>query len=764
MAGKNEVKITITGDKRKLKKTLDDAESDMGGFKGKVGDWASKLGKLAVAGVAVVAAGAIAAGAGLLSLGADFDDMYDNIRVGTGATGEAFEGLQESAKNVLSSIPTDFEAAGTAIADVNTRLDLTGPSLETVSSQFIRLSDLTGGDLAKNIERGSQALKQFNVPAEKSPAALDHLFKVAQATGISFDELSDLMTRNGAVLQSLGYDFEQSASLVGQLEKAGVDVQGVLGGMGKGLATLAKAGEDPKEAFSRLTKEIATMDDPIAASQKAIELFGSRGGAKLAAELRAGRLNIDEFNQSILANGETILGVGAETDDWKEKLQVLKNKAFVALEPVAMKVFDSIGAVIEKATPTLEKFAKWVGEKLPPFIEKASDKASELAQAAGRTLLPVVKKVGGFIADTLVPALQKFGGWLLDNKPVLAAVAGVIGTVLVAAFVAWAISAGAAAIATLAALLPIIAVIAVIGAVVAALVLAYNKWDGFKTVVDAVAGFIKNTLWPILKQIGEFIGQTLVAYVSALIDVWVNTLWPALKNVAEFITGTVVPTLQAIADKIIDVAKWVGDKISAIVGFVTGIPGRIAATISTLWNGLKDGITAAKDFVTNTIDKIVDTAKGIGRRLSGIADIIKAPFKAAFNGVAVIWNNTLGRVHFNIPGWVPGVGGKGFSFPKMPTMHTGGLVPGAKGSEVLALLQAGELVIPADVVAAMDRGPRPAPVTASAGVTSVAPTVLVEVDATGAIMTPDMPGKIVELLEKAIAAGHQTPRLARSLA
>lgn len=761
MAGKNEVKITITGDKKKLKKTLDDAESDMGGFKGKVGDWAAKLGKLAVAGVAVVAAGAVAAGAGLLSLGADFDDMYDNIRVGTGATGEAFEGLQESAKNVLSSIPTDFEAAGTAIADVNTRLDLTGPSLETVSSQFIRLSDLTGGDLAKNIERGSQALKQFNVPAEKSPAALDHLFKVAQATGISFDELSDLMTRNGAVLQSLGYDFEQSASLVGQLEKAGVDVQGVLGGMGKGLATLAKAGEDPKEAFSRLTKEIATMDDPIAASQKAIELFGSRGGAKLAAELRAGRLDVDAFNQSILANGETILGVGAETDDWKEKLQVLKNKAFVALEPVAMKVFDSIGAVIEKATPTLEKFAKWVGEKLPPFIEKASDKASELAQAAGRTLLPVVKKVGGFIADTLVPALKKFGGWLLDNKPVLAAVAGVIGTVLVAAFVAWAISAGAAAIATLAALAPIIAIIAVIGAVIAALVLAYNKWDSFRTVVDAVAGFIKNTLWPILKRIGEIIVTVVVAAVKKLASFWADVLWPALRKVAEFITGTVIPTLQKITDKIIDVAKWVGDKIAAIVGFVTGIPGKISRTISTLWDGLKNGIKAAKDFVKSMIDKIVDVAKGIGRRLSGLAEIIKAPFKAAFNGVAVIWNNTLGKVSFHIPGWVPGVGGKGFSFPQMPRMHTGGIVPGARGSEVLTILQAGELVIPADVVAAMNTGPNPAPVAMATQ--AVSPTVVVKIDARGALMTPDVPGKIVELFEKGIAAGHQTPRLARSL-
>lgn len=762
MAGKNEVKITITGDKKKLKKTLDDAESDMGGFKGKVGDWAAKLGKLAVAGVAVVAAGAIAAGAGLLSLGADFDDMYDNIRVGTGATGEAFEGLQESAKNVLSSIPTDFEAAGTAIADVNTRLDLTGPSLETVSSQFLRLSDLTGGDLAKNIERGSQALKQFNIPAEKSPKALDHLFKVSQATGISFDELSDLMTRNGAVLQSLGYDFEQSASLVGQLEKAGVDVQGVLGGMGKGLATLAKAGEDPKEAFSRLTKEIATMDDPIAASQKAIELFGSRGGAKLAAELRAGRLNIDEFNQSILANGETILGVGAETDDWKEKLQVLKNKALVALEPVAMKVFDALGDVIEKVTPTLEKLAKWVGEKLPPFIQKAGEKAAEFGRKIGAVLKPAIETVGRFVANTLVPALAKFGNWLMNNKPVLTAVAVVIGTILVAAFVAWGISAASAAVATLAALAPIIAVIAVIGAVVAALVLAYNKWDGFKTVVDAVAGFLKNTLWPILKSVGEFIGKTLVAYVKALIAVWSNVLWPALKSVGSWISGTLWPILRGIATVFTEVGRKVGEIVGQIVAVVVGIATRIKGPVSTLWNGLTSGIRAAKDVVSSVVTGIVSVVKGIGGRIGSVANSITGPFRSAFDGVKRLWNNSLGKFSLTIPD-IPGIPGRGrsFSFPKM---HTGGIVPGRRGVEVPTILQAGEMVIPADVVASMRATPSPGSfTTAHQPVSPSGVTIIVKVDASGALMTADMPGRIVELVEQGIAAGHQTPRLARSL-
>jgi len=34
-----------------------------------------------------------AAGAGMVAVGKTFDDAFDNIRVGTGATGKALEGL-----------------------------------------------------------------------------------------------------------------------------------------------------------------------------------------------------------------------------------------------------------------------------------------------------------------------------------------------------------------------------------------------------------------------------------------------------------------------------------------------------------------------------------------------------------------------------------------------------------------------------------------------------------------------------------------------
>lgn len=50
------------------------------------------------------------------------------------------------------------------------------------------------------------------------------------------------------------------------------------------------------------------------------------------------------------------------------------------------------------------------------------------------------------------------------------------------------------------------------------------------------------------------------------------------------------------------------------------------------------------------------------------------------------------------------VGGTDVGSVEIPTSHTGELIPGMPGEETLRILEAGEMVIPADAVAAMGRG------------------------------------------------------------
>ena len=70
-------------------------------------------------------------------------------------------------------------------------------------------------------------------------------------------------------------------------------------------------------------------------------------------------------------------------------------------------------------------------------------------------------------------------------------------------------------------------------------------------------------------------------------------------------------------------------------------------------------------------------------------------FKTIFNGIASVWNNTIGKFSFTVPSWVPGLGGKGFAMPDIPMLAAGGIVTGP----TLAMIGEGrgpEAVIPLD--------------------------------------------------------------------
>jgi len=110
----------------------------------------------------------------------------------------------------------------------------------------------------------------------------------------------------------------------------------------------------------------------------------------------------------------------------------------------------------------------------------------------------------------------------------------------------------------------------------------------------------------------------------------------------------------------------------AMVGFITlGIALVIAALVALY-------------FKFDIVRKIVDTVfKGMlegGKAVfDGLTTYFKAIFniyKTLFNGIAKLWNSTVGKLEFEIPSWVPVIGGKGFSVPSIPMLADGGIVTG----------------------------------------------------------------------------------------
>lgn len=117
--------------------------------------------------------------------------------------------------------------------------------------------------------------------------------------------------------------------------------------------------------------------------------------------------------------------------------------------------------------------------------------------------------------------------------------------------------------------------------------------------------------------------------------------------------------------------------------------------IST-WKVIKDSAAAAWTWIKSAGSGTVEWLKGIPGMLktafSGIVTIITWPYRQAFNLIATAWNATIGSLSWTVPSWIPGIGGKSISVPKLPHFHAGGTVPGAPGTYVPILAMAGESV------------------------------------------------------------------------
>lgn len=387
-----------------LGKAIEQAQKKISGLNVKALAVGAAVGGIAVAtGKAVVEAGKY-----MKDLGASFDDAADAIRIGTGATGDALDGLLDDFDAVYKSVPTTMEDASKAIADYNTRLGLTGPQLQEISKQAIQVSDMLGDDLGSVIEESSQAFQQWNIDADDMGGAMDYIFKVSQSTGMGFTDLMADMQKFGPQLQEMGYSFETASALMGQLDKAGVNTDEVLGAMKKSVATLAKEGISASDGLALYYEKIKNAGTAAEAASIASEIFGTRAGSTMAAAIRDGSLAVADLTAELQENGETIAGAADDTYDFAERLQVMKQGLEVALKPMANTVFDGLN----KFMPTLQKLMEQITPAISKAVEAAAPFVDEFLTGAADALEDVLPLISQLTAD-LLPVLTQLMSTLL---------------------------------------------------------------------------------------------------------------------------------------------------------------------------------------------------------------------------------------------------------------------------------------------------------------------------------------------------------------
>lgn len=607
-----------------LKGSVDDANSTLA----KIGSGAAKVGKIAAASMAAIGTAAIAGAKQLIDLGNGFQDAYNTIRIGTGATGDDLAGLEDSMKAVYSSVPTDMGNAAQAIADYNTRLGLTGDTLEEMSQQAIQVNKMLGDDLGGVIEQSSKAFQQWNISEEEMSDKMDYLFKASQSTGVGFTDLAKYAQQYGAQLQELGYGFDESVALIGQLDKAGVNMSETLSAMKKSVGTLAKEGYDAGEGFDVYTQKIMEAKDMTEATALANKIFGTKAGSTMAAAIRNGTISVDELTASLQATSETINGCATDTYTFSDKLQMFKQKAQVALEPLAMTLLDSlnellptVGNMIEALTPIISDVAGELSGMISDFLPMIIDVAQELISS----LMPVLQQV---ISDILPPMM----GIL---KAIMPLVSKVISSLL------------PPLLNVVTALLPpltqiIEAVLPVFIQLIDALLPSFEVIVG--TVLPLIAQLIQaimplvtsiiNVLLPPLLELIEYLLPPLIQLSVSLLPVMIqliNTIMPVLLTLIDVISPILNLVIDLI-DPILQVLDAFTPLIEVLGNLLSNILEPIMPLIEMLADLFKTVLGPALDVVTGLFDGMANAISSVFGWIGNIAGSIGDFFGGLFGG------------------------------------------------------------------------------------------------------------------------------------
>ena len=274
-------------------------------------------------------------------------------------------------------------------------------------------------------------------------AQMDYIFKVSQSTDAGFTSLLGNLQKFGPQLQGMGYNFQTAATLMGQLEKEGVNTDEILAAMKKSTAAFAKENLSAGDGLAIYSARIKKARTETEAINIAAEVFGTKAGSSMARAIREGSLNIQELTQSLQESQESISGAAWEIYDAPEKWKLFINNMQVLLEPIATVLSEGLGDIMDAAAPALAEimpdlkafiaeaapalkgmidgFAKELSKMLPPLVKLAKD-ILPLILSTAKLLGPVFSFWGGVLSGVVTESLKAFGPLLTNILEILTSI------------------------------------------------------------------------------------------------------------------------------------------------------------------------------------------------------------------------------------------------------------------------------------------------------------------------------------------------------
>lgn len=602
-----------------------------------------------------------AVGTAAIKFSSDSQDAFQQFAAATGTATDEMGKYKDMINNVYKdNFGESINDVAEAMATVNQNMSyLDDSALQRCTEYAYTLSDTFDVDVAESTRAADALIKHYGISANEA----FNLMTQGMQSGLNFsDELFDNIDEYSVQFKKLGLDAEDMFSVFANGAQNGAFNLDKIGDAVKEFSIRAIDGSDTtKQGFEALGMNADEMAQKFGAGGKtAKEAFNEviEGLASMDDPVAQSAAGVNLFGTMWEDLGPQVITSMSTASDAidksRESVEGLVNVKYDTLSgalgglwrTIQVDVLQPIGnqliPYVTKGINAIQKFTdKW--NKLGPATQKTIVKFAAVAAAAGPVLLGFGKVSTGI--GTLVSDTGKIGS-------VLKKLTGASGFSGLAKVMTGPFGIAAAAVA-------------------AAALLIYKNWDRIAPILQKIGDrFVEfwQTVKPQLEPFIEFV-EKIASYLK-------ETFGPVVEEIFNFAGEFIVGTFDTI-----------GVAIDALLTMFEGIISFLSGVFKTDWESVWNG---CKEFV--------------GTAFSGLADMVKVPINAVIsivNGAI----NKINSIHFTVPEWVPGIGGKGWeglNIPQIPTLAKGtdnwqgGIVQiSEKGGEIVDL-PSGSRVYPHD--------------------------------------------------------------------
>lgn len=507
------------------------------------------------------------------------DDALKTLVQLTGAAGDDLEDMQETVKSIATTVPADFDVIATAVGEVNTRFGITGEKLDEVSEKFVKYADINKVDVTTAIDSTQKAMSAFGLSADDTGDVLDILTRVSQNTGVSVDKLTSGLVSNSTAFQEMGLDINEASTLMGMLEKSGVNMETVTNGMRRALKNAAADGKDVNTALIELQDAIEGGASEMDALNMAYDLFG-KSGDQIYGAVKAGALDFRE-----LANAST--DASGALDDTFERTLTPADKFALIMNRLKLLGYEIANSVLPVVEPIIQKIADGIG--------RITEKWNALPKDTQQRIIAVAAAIAA-----IGPAL------LIVSKGLTLLSAGL--------GVAQKVVAGFSAALSFLAANPIVAVIAGIAALVAAFVILWKKSDAFRNFfinlwknIKTAVTVIWNAITAVFTNSWNRIKATWALAKAYFLAVW-NGIKAVFSGVRSFFANAFGGAWSAIKAKFRNWSAFWGGLWTSIKNKFTNIGTSIASAISGAVRAGINGVISQIEGVINSGISLINGA------------------------------------------------------------------------------------------------------------------------------------------------------------